>query len=225
MKVSVVVIAYNEEKYIRDCLESLMNQVEKADEIIVVDNNSTDKTVEIAKEFPGVKIVKEEEQGMIYARNKGFDSAKYEIIARLDSDTRVPKDWIKKIKWNFENKKIDALGGPVKFYDLPKPFVTKFFSDAYTYGTSKIYSQKILIGPNLSLRKDIWEKVKDKVCLKDSHVHEDVDLSIHIVEASGVIDFDKSLVVNSSARRLKQSPLSFFLEYPWRQVKTRYAHR
>ncbi len=225
MKVSAVVIAYNEEKYIEECLISLLNQTEKADEIILVDNNSTDKTVEIASKFKEVRIVKEEKQGMIYARNKGFDSAKYEIIARLDSDTRVPKDWIKKIKWNYKNKKIDALGGPVKFYDLLKPFVTKFFSDAYTYGTSKIYSQKILIGPNLSLRKDMWEKVRDKVCLKDSHVHEDVDLSIHIIEAGGIIDFDKSLVVNSSARRIKNNPLSFFLEYPWKQVKTRYAHR
>ena len=225
MKVSAVIIAYNEEKYIKDCLGSLINQIEKADEIILIDNNSTDRTVEIAKQFPEVRIVKEAKQGMIYARNKGFDSAKYEIIARLDADTRVPKDWIKKIKRNFKNKKIDALGGPVKFYDLPKPFATKFFSDLYSYGASKMYSQKIMIGPNLSLRKDMWEKVKDKVCLKDSHVHEDVDLSIHIVEVGGKIDFDKSLVVDCSARRLKRNPLSFFLEYPWKQVKTRYKHR
>lgn len=225
MKVSAVVIAYNEEEYIKDCLESLVNQIEKADEIILVDNNSIDRTVEIAKEFPEVRIVTEEKQGMIYARNKGFDAAKYEIIARLDADVRLPKDWIKKIKQNFKNKKIDALSGPVKFYDLPKPFTTKIFSNLYSYGESKIYNHKIMIGPNLIIRKDMWEKVKDKVCLKDSHVHEDVDLSIHIADIGGKIEFDESLVVDFSARRLKHNPLSFFLGYPWKQVKTRYVHR
>jgi len=52
MKVSVVVPAYNEEAYIGNCLESLTNQKVKPDEIIVVNNNSTDATVKIAKRFP-----------------------------------------------------------------------------------------------------------------------------------------------------------------------------
>src|SRR5258706_15392459 len=108
MKVSVVVPAYNEEKYIRACIESILNQEEKADEIIVINNNSTDKTVDILKQYP-IKIVNETEQGMIQARNRGFNEAQYEIIARTDADTIVPPDWIAKIKKNFENEKLVAL--------------------------------------------------------------------------------------------------------------------
>ena len=56
MKVSVVIPVYNEEKYIKNCLESLMKQEEKPDEIIVVDNNCTDETINIVKKYNGIKI-------------------------------------------------------------------------------------------------------------------------------------------------------------------------
>ncbi|PIP74986.1 MAG: hypothetical protein CO028_04055 [Candidatus Levybacteria bacterium CG_4_9_14_0_2_um_filter_35_21] len=118
MTVSVVVLAHNEEKYIKKCLDGLINQEEKPDEIIIVDNNCTDKTIDICKEY-SVRIVQEKTQGIIAARNTGFNAAKYDIISRCDADSVAPKDWIKKIKENFIKKPIVALGGPVRFYDLP----------------------------------------------------------------------------------------------------------
>src|ERR1035437_9820650 len=90
MKVSVVIPAYNEEKYIGACLDSLMDQKEKPDEIIVVNNNSTDNTAKIVKKYP-VRLINEEQQGMIPARNRGFNEAKFEIIARTDADTILPR--------------------------------------------------------------------------------------------------------------------------------------
>src|SRR4030066_1341650 len=116
MKVSVVIPAFNEEKFIGKCLASVVNQDVPADEIIVINNNSTDKTEAIIKKF-GVKIINEKVQGMTPARNRGFNSAKYEIIARCDADTEVPKNWIKIIKNNFKKGGIDALTGPVFFND------------------------------------------------------------------------------------------------------------
>lgn len=224
MKVSAVIIAYNEEKYIGDCLKSLENQTEKPDEIIVVDNNCTDKTIEIAKKFPLVRIVKEEKQGMIYARNKGFDSAKYELIVRCDADTRVAKDWIKSIKNHFEAEKVDALSGPLRFFDVPQTRFHKILADIYNDGAVLIYQHRILDGPNMSLTKEIWEKVRDKVCLKDNDVHEDADLAVHIAKAGGKIKYFKDVIVDSSGRRLLHSPFSFLLWYPWKHVKTRFRH-
>lgn len=100
MKVSVVIPAYNEEKFIKKALKSVTNQLVDADEIIVVNNNSSDKTVEITRSF-SVRIIDEKKQGMISARNTGFDNAKYDIIARIDADVQVPPDWIQRIKRNF----------------------------------------------------------------------------------------------------------------------------
>lgn len=224
MKVSAVVITYNEEKYIKNCLESLTSQIEKADEIILVDNNSTDRTVEIAKQFPEVRIVKEEKQGMIYARNKGFDSAKYELIVRCDADTRVSKDWVKNIKAHFEKEKVDALSGPIAFYEFPKTGMQKIITNIYNDGAILIYQHRILDGPNMSLTKEIWGKVRDKVCLIDKDVHEDADLAMHIIKAGGKVKYFKDVVVVASGRRLIHNPSSFLLEYPWKHIKTRFRH-
>ena len=225
MKVSAVVIAYNEEKYIGRCLQSLQDQKEKPGEIIVVDNNCTDKTVEIALKFPLVRVVKEEKQGMIYARNKGFDSAKYELIVRCDSDTMVTVDWLKNIKKHFEeNPEMDAMSGPIRFFDVPQTRFHKILADIYNDGAILVYQHRILDGPNMALKKEIWEKVKDKVCLVDKDVHEDADLAVHIVKAGGKIKYFKDVIVDSSGRRLLHNPSSFLLEYPWKHVKTRFRH-
>ena len=220
MKVSVVIPAYNEEKYIGRCLGSIIGQSVPADEIIVVDNNSTDKTKEILERF-NIKIVKEKIQGMIAARNRGFNEAKYDIIARCDADVIVPDDWIERIKKNFTKKKIDGLSGPVAYTDSPlitsSPIPSKVYLESL-----RILSKgnRYLVGMNMSLTKDIWNKVKNSVSLNDSEVHEDIDLSLNIVKAGGKIGYDPKLIVSSSARRIIGKPKSFFIEYPARMIKT-----
>lgn len=223
MKVSVVIPVFNEEKYIKACLDSLHNQIDLPDEIIVVDNNCTDKTVEIASRYPLVRIEKETAQGMIPARNKGFNTANYSIIARCDADSVLFPDWIQRIKYNFEHLACDAVTGPVFFYDLPLKETTgcQLFLDVITY----LQKHETLIGPNMALTKKIWEAVKDDTCEDHKKVHEDMDLAIHIHRHNGVIQRDSSLVASISARRLKQKPHSFLLEYPFRVVRMLLAHR
>ena len=75
MKVSVVIPAYNEEKYIVDCLKALSNQTIAPDEVIVVDNNSTDKTASLARQA-GAKVITVLEPGITPARTAGFNAAK-----------------------------------------------------------------------------------------------------------------------------------------------------
>lgn len=214
MKVSVVIPVYNEEKYIEKCLLSLKNQVEKPDEIIVVDNNCTDKTIDIARKF-NVLIIRESRQGITYARNCGFNHAKGTIIARCDADVILPPDWIKKIKENFKKNNIDALTGPLVFYDLILP--TPLYAEIFFWFMKLIQKGKeTLIGPNMILSKKIWDKVKNDVCLDNNKVHEDIDLTIHINKIGGIIKRDNGLIVNASGRRIKHNPLSFFVEYPIR---------
>ncbi|MBI3955353.1 glycosyltransferase family 2 protein, partial [Candidatus Gottesmanbacteria bacterium] len=94
--ISVVIPVYNEEKYIARCLQSVCNQNFKNYEVIVVDNNCTDKTAKIAAGFK-VKIIREKIQGMTPARERGFREAKSEIIARTDADTIIPNNWLSSI--------------------------------------------------------------------------------------------------------------------------------
>lgn len=220
MRISVIVPAYNEEGYIKECLQALINQTVPAYEIIIVNNNSTDKTEKIALSL-GAKVVGEKKQGMIFARNRGFDSAKCELIARVDADVIVPKNWIEIITTNFNDNDIDALTGPISYYDsrvIPKtPIFTKLYlktSNVITRGN------RFLIGPNMIITKAIWLKIKDKVSLDDTKVHEDIDLSLKIIKAGGKIGYDPDMVVKSSARRMVKRPTSFFIEYPRRLVRT-----
>lgn len=218
MKVSVIIPAYNEGAFIGKCLESILDQEVKADEIIVVDNNSADNTAEIAEKM-AIKVVKEKNQGLIFARNKGFDSARYEIIARCDADVIVPPSWIKRIKYNFETQKIDALSGPILYCDL----MIKSLLPVRIYSQSLkllLKGNRALHGPNMAVSKRIWKIVKPLISLDDSLVHEDIDLSINILRAKGKIKYDTSLIVKTSARRIKEKPASFFIEYPTRLVKT-----
>jgi len=225
MKISVIIPAYNEEKYIGKVLNSLNNQTVKADEIIVINNNSKDKTVEIAKKHDAI-VIKETKQGLIYARNKGFDSAKYEIMARCDADTEVPNDWIEKIVFNFNKQEIDALSGPVIYYDSFLRFASVIPSYLYFEIIKRLLrGKKHLVGPNMIITKKIWVKVKKYVHLNDSRVHEDLDLSLNLNKIGAKIGYDRSLVVKTSSRRIIKNPYSFFLEYPIRIIKTFWVNR
>lgn len=222
MTISIVIPVYNEANYLQNCLNSLQKQVEKPDEIIIVNNNSADETINIAKKYP-VRLTQELKQGIVNARNKGFNEAKYDIIARTDADVILPQDWIKRIKENFQNNKIDALTGSAIFIDLP--FRTTFYTDFYLNLMKFIQrGDETLNGPNLAITKKIWDKVKNKVCSDDKQVHEDVDLAYHILQEDGIIKRDQSLIIEVSARRIKNNPLSFFIEYPIRLIKTLKNH-
>lgn len=223
MRLSVIIPVHNEERYLKSCLEALINQIDKPDEIIVVDNNCTDDTIKIAKKYP-VKIIKEKRQGMIFARNSGFNSAQYEIIARVDADTIVFPNWTQQIKKNIKNG-VQALTGPVIFYDLPF-FKTSIFPCQIYFNFLRLIQlgKNTLVGPNMILTKKAWQKVKKQVCLDDKKVHEDIDLAIHLLKNNIKITVDEKLVVKASSRRIKYQPISFFIEYPWRFFKTFFYH-
>lgn len=222
MKISLIIPAYNEEKFIKKCLKSVFAQTEMPDEIILINNNSTDKTVEIAKKFK-VKIINEKQQGISYARNRGFNEAKYEIIARCDADCVIPRSWVEQIKKNFNNKKIDALGGPLYYYDIIIP--NKRIFSAFIKFMRAILGHYPLIGPNMIITKKIWGKVKNYVCNDNNLVHEDIDLASHINKIGGKISYDEKLINTISSRRLKNNPYSFFIEYPERWIRTLRHHK
>src|SRR3989339_606661 len=223
VKISLIIPTYNEERYIKNCLISTVTQTRKPDEIIIVDNNSSEITISIAKQFP-VRIVQEKKQGMIQARNRGFDEAKGDIIARCDADVHLMPHWIDRIKHDFEENEIDALTGPFIFYDLK--LKTTFFTTAYLDIFKPILNgNEVLVGPNMAITKKMWKKVKPYVCLDNKKVHEDIDLAIHINDLGGHIMRDDELIVQVSGRRIRKNPMSFFGEYPLRFIKTLARHK
>ena len=226
MEVSVVIPVFNEEKRIKNCLDSLMCQKEKPDEIIVVDNNCTDKTISIVKKYKDIKIIiRETRQGMIPARNTGFNNAKNEIIAKCDADTVLPSNWIKNIKTNFsQDSSLVGISMPISLNDVHLVGSSIFLFYIYMLIPRLIIGVYPMVGPSYAIRKTVWNKVKSKICLDDKVVHEDIDLCLH-VKKYGKIFHDKKTIVSSSARRIITNPLSFFGEYNIRFFKMLYSHR
>src|SRR5579871_1271742 len=104
MRLSFVVPAYNEEAYLPDCLEAILSQTSdlpEPAEIIVVNNASTDRTREVALGYPGVRVVDEMRKGLTFARQAGFAASKGELIANVDSDSRLTPGWVEKVLKGF----------------------------------------------------------------------------------------------------------------------------
>ena len=111
--VSVVVPAYNEEKNIENCLDSIFNQdyPENKMEIIVVDDGSTDSTIKIIKKYKKVKILEQNHLGKVEALNLGSLKSSHEFILTVDADTTIGRNCLKDIVKPFCSKKIGATTG------------------------------------------------------------------------------------------------------------------
>lgn len=92
--VSIIITSYNEEKYIENCLRSLLKQSYKPLEIIAVNDGSTDRTGEIIKRYSLVTSMEQKHQGTALNRNLAVNKAKGDILVFLDSDMTFEKDFI-----------------------------------------------------------------------------------------------------------------------------------
>lgn len=125
-RISLIIPAYNEEKYLAECLDhALKNSNGRFHEIIVVDNASTDKTMEVAlsytKKHPSLRVVKETQKGLTKARQRGFMEATGDILAYTDADTHQPAGWYDKVITEFnKNPNLACLSGPYIYHDIPK---------------------------------------------------------------------------------------------------------
>src|SRR5262245_12722524 len=115
---SVIVCAHNEAEYLGACLHSLLTQTREPDEILVINNASTDETRAVALRFPLVRVVDEPRKGLVVARESGRREATGEVLVYLDADCRAPLEWLERIERHFErDPELIALSAPYRFYD------------------------------------------------------------------------------------------------------------
>lgn len=221
--VSVVIPCYNEEAAIAHCLAALAVQEPQAFEVIIVDNNCTDRTVAIANRFSFVKIVVEKQQGMTPARNAGMAAATGDVLARIDADTIVQTDWVKAIQTIFSDEAVAAATGPVRYHDMPAKRTGQFFDQEIRAALDSVARDyRFLFGSNMAVRRDVWHSIAPELC-NDDALHEDIDIALHIHEKSGLIKYDRSMVAGMSARRLEDKPKDFY-KYVMKFERTYDAH-
>lgn len=120
-RISVVIPCYNEAGYVTDALLSLRKQdFDGVFEVIVVDNNCTDDTAGIARDF-GARVVSEPVPGVCNARQRGTEAARGEIVISTDADTVHGRDWLSRIDARFRSdERIAAVVGPCVYADGPR---------------------------------------------------------------------------------------------------------
>ncbi|MCM3878599.1 MAG: glycosyltransferase family 2 protein [Vicinamibacterales bacterium] len=117
MTFSVIVCAYNEERFLGACLASLLNQSRPPEQIIVVNNASTDRTGDIAR-AAGVVVIDEPRKGLVIARETARCAALGDVLAYVDADCRAPRDWLERMASAFDGDNPPvAVTGPYRFYD------------------------------------------------------------------------------------------------------------
>ena len=118
LSISVIVCAHNEARYLAPCLHSLLAQSRRPDEILVINNASTDATRAVAEQIPHVRVVDEPRKGLVVARETGRLNAPGEVLVYVDADCRAPLNWLARIERRFaRDAHLIALSGPYRFYD------------------------------------------------------------------------------------------------------------
>ena len=200
---SIVIPCYNEEDYIASALESLFSQQTSCSyEVVVVDNNCTDRTAEIAASY-GARVVKETTPGICAARQAGTDAALGEIVISTDADTNFNPNWLESYHQAYlADPELIAVGGSCRYYDCPwwgKIYPKfQFGLDNLLYRLSgRVF---YITANNISFKRAVFDGYDP--LLSDYQGGDEIKL-LHQLRAKGKVGFLPDNITYTSGRRLQ----------------------
>lgn len=166
-KVSIIVPVYNVEKYLKRCLDSLVNQTLKDIEIICVNDGSTDGSLAILDEYvrndDRIVVINQENSGQSVARNRGIDVAKGEYLGFVDSDDWVSEDYFERLHNSaIQNNAEIAVGGIIRLHKFNR---RKFLTFAKETVTNDVNLKFELC--DLPEKSYVWNKIYKSSKLKE----------------------------------------------------------
>lgn len=208
MTITVVVCAYNEALLLPACLYSLLAQTRPPDEILVINNASTDATAAVARAVPHVRVLDEPVKGLVVARETGRRAARGDVLAYVDADCRVPIFWLERVETRMRRARTVGVTGPYRFYDwdwsgralirlydvVVAPPTHRLLHDALGVGA-------ILYGGNFAVRADALSRIGGFDRTIDFH-GEDTNLGRRLTRI-GRVDLSPECWVWTSARRYR----------------------
>lgn len=213
--ISVIIPTYNEEKNIKRCLESLENQTVPRNEfeVIIVDGQSKDRTVEVARKYAD-KVIQQKSKGIGGARNDGVKVSKGNIIATTDADCVPFKNWIERVQKSFEKEKIIGVFGlfkPIDFNGLSKleKIMYKLAFDITNFLvilTSKI-GYYHLCGTNCAFDHKAFLKIGG---YRDLPQCDDIEI-VRRLRPFGKIILDEKMRMGTSIRRIKKMGMKKYI--------------
>lgn len=159
--VSIVIPARNAERTLGECLSSMarLDYPEERRELIVVDNGSTDSTVEIAAGFP-VRIVGEGERGRSQARNRGIAESRGEIVAFTDADCMATTGWLRELASGFEEQDVWGVAGEIVAYP-PSTAVERYVAAIHAHWQRDVLalSRPFVATPSAAFRRQTFDRI------------------------------------------------------------------
>ena len=182
MRISVVIPVRDDAGPLERCLTALRRQTRAPDEVIVVDNASSDASATIAVSA-GARVVRCAEVGIPPAAAAGYDAATGDLILRLDADCTPPLTWVQTAEALFlQSPDLLAASGPARFTDGPRAlrWTSAVYLGGYGLAAGAALGHRPLFGSNMAMRTDAWLAVRAEVHRHHAETHDDLDLSYHL---------------------------------------------
>jgi peptidoglycan-N-acetylglucosamine deacetylase len=202
MKISVLIPCHNEEKSIRSCVESCLNQTRPADEIIVVNDGSTDKSSKILKSFGDkIKVIDLYpcSGNKSYAQENGLKFVNGDIFVTTDGDTKLDKDFIKYIEEDFRDKEVAAVGGYVKslkynWLTACRAYDYVICQNIHKLAQSDLNFILVIPGAAGAFRKEIFNNY---VGFDHDTITEDLDFTYKLNKSGMKIKYDRKAICHT----------------------------
>lgn len=203
--ISVVIPSRNDAPFLSACLTALAAQTRPADEVLVVDNASTDATAQVCADA-GVRRLLQPVPGVTAATAAGLDAAAGDLLARLDADSVPPPRWLEQLERLFDaDPELAAVTGPGEFYG-GGPLAALAGRTVYIGGYRRVVGLLLghppLFGSNFAIRAGAWRRISGRVVRTDPRVHDDLHIS-YLIEPDMAVCWDPDLRVGVSARPLQ----------------------
>lgn len=212
-KVSLYIPCFNSANTISKCIESISKQTYKIDEIIVIDDGSTDNTCEIASRY-NVKIIQHKEhKGLAEARNTGISNSKNEYIASIDSDCVARKDWLETLIATIKNENIAGAGGYlIETNSNSIADKWRMIHLTQNWGNKKITNPRQLFGNNILFRKSALFDVGlyNPIYKTNS---EDYDISQRLMKKGYTLVYTPKAKVGHIRKDTIHSAMNLYSEY------------